>query len=279
MTIWDTSITEQILDERQAAQEVRFFGQSQIKAQVEPFLDEDKFPHALLSGDPGLGKTHFARWIAWRRKRPFYDRMAPVRIDELPVYGVLLLDESHRQRDIENLFRIMDEGLLTIIAATTKPEKLDDAFRSRFLLKLQLRSYSQTEMEEVIRAMAGGDPGPDAVSTFARASGGNPRQAELIVKTAKGLKSWDPTLVLQHAQVTADGLTVDHWTYLKALHRTGRPTGIEQLAMLSRCDVEDLRRAERLLLDLNLIDLRTNGRKLTLRGSQYIEVLKEADLI
>jgi replication-associated recombination protein RarA len=88
----------------------------------------------LLTGEPGLGKTQFGRWLAWRRQKPFFERLAPVKPESLPPYGVLLLDEVHRQSDVESLFPVMDKGVLTVIAATTKPDKLDSAFRSRFLL-------------------------------------------------------------------------------------------------------------------------------------------------
>lgn len=278
MTIWNTPITNEILDATQHADEVPFIGQPQLKAQVEPFLARDKFPHVLLTGDPGLGKTQFAMWIAWKRGRPFYERLAPVQLDELPPYGVMLIDEVHRQRNIEVLFPIMDKGILSLVAATTKPEKLDAAFRSRFLLTLHMRPYTEAEMAELITSMA---PNHDEEhrATFARASAGNPRQAKRLVMTAEGLESWDPDRVLQSAQITADGLTYDHWVYLKVLKQTGRPTGIEQIATLARMDSDDLKRTERILLDLGLVQLKASGRKLTLRGEQYLTVLQEAGVI
>ena len=145
MSIWDTPITDEDLDEVRLADEVTFIGQDAIKQQVEPFLTEEQMPHVLLAGDPGLGKTQFGKWLAFRRQTPFFERMAPVRVDYLPPYGVLLLDEVHKQGNVESLFPVMDKGLLTVIAATTMPQKLDSAFRSRFLLSFVLRPYQDAE--------------------------------------------------------------------------------------------------------------------------------------
>ncbi len=55
---WSTPTTDDVLDERQkATDEVVFIGQERIKTQLEPFITTEKFPHVLLTGDPGLGKS------------------------------------------------------------------------------------------------------------------------------------------------------------------------------------------------------------------------------
>ena len=276
MSIWDTMTTTEDLDERQKASEVPFIGQPHVRSQVEPFIDSEHMPHILLTGDPGMGKTQFARWIAWRRDRPFFERMAPTQLSSLPPYGVVLLDEVHRQTNPESLFPIMDKGVLTFIAATTKPDKLDSAFRSRFLLSLRFRLYTVDELEEIILSMSGSreiDEGYKKV--LANAAAGNPRTAEKIVLTAKALGTFDPAEVLRAARITADGLTDDHFDYLRALEGSGKPMGLIELSSQTFLSDDRIRIVERLLAKSSLIALTASGRTLTLRGRQYVEKISD----
>jgi Holliday junction resolvasome RuvABC ATP-dependent DNA helicase subunit len=280
MSIWDTPTTDVELDQRQLAEEVVFVGQEQIKNQVEPFIEAEKFPHVLLTGEPGLGKTQFGRWLAWRRQKPFFERLAPVKPESLPPYGVLLLDEVHRQSDVESLFPVMDKGVLTVIAATTKPDKLDSAFRSRFLLTPRLRFYWHEEIIEIINTMAGGEgPSRDIAHVLATASSGNPRIAERIVMTAQGLGTWEPKTVLRAAQITADGLSQDHFDYLKALQTVNRPVGLKHLVDQTMMSEDTVKRVERLLVSKGHVELASNGRKLTLRGDQYVSMLEDEGVL
>lgn len=288
MSIWDTPTTDTDLDDRQLAKQVPFVGQEQIKSQIEPFVENEKFPHVLLTGDPGLGKTQFGRWLAWRRQKPFYERLAPVKPEGLPPYGVLLLDEVHRQSDVESLFPVMDQGVLTVIAATTKPDKLDSAFRSRFLLTLRLREYGEKEIEEIIWVMAGypNDAEPpilpedhDDIGVLASAAHGNPRVAERIVRTAQGLDTWEPSEVLKAAQITADGLEADHFDYLATLRNASRPVGLGHVIDQTMLSEDAVKRVERLLMKKGHVELASNGRKLTLRGQQYVKLLEDEGVL
>ncbi len=157
---------------------------------------------------------------------------------------------------------------MTILAATTRPEKLEPAFRSRFFWTLKLRRYSDDEMAELMESQMRG------AGVLASAAAGNPRQAERIVATAIGLGTLEPEDVLSTARITADGLTELQLEYLEALKRTARATGLDQLAVLVGIDAQALRDAERYLLERGLIELSTTGRKLTRLGRDYVGRLK-----
>ncbi len=273
---WSTPTTDAVLDERQQAEEVVFIGQQRVKTQLEPFMNAEKFPHVLLTGDPGLGKSQLAKWIAWTRKKPSFERPAPVKARDLPPYGILLLDEVHRQKDIEDLFPVMDKGLLTIIAATTKPDKLDSAFRSRFLISLRLLPYTEKEMAGIITYMAGGPMG--SLDVLASATAGNPRTAELIVKTAQGLDTWDAETILQAVRIK-DGLNDNHFDYLSALETIGRPAGIKQILDFAWISEADARSVERVLVTKGFVELTSSGRKLSTRGHQYVSLLRDEGIL
>jgi Holliday junction resolvasome RuvABC ATP-dependent DNA helicase subunit len=159
----------------------------------------------------------------------------------------------------------MEYHHVTILAATTRPEKLEPAFRSRFFLTLRLKRYTDQEMAELMESQY---PGAGALAT---AAAGNPRQAERIVATAKGLGTTDAETVLSTCRINADGLTETQLDYLRTLEKTKRPTGLEQLAVLIGVDITMLREAERYLLEKDLIALNTSGRALTRIGKAYVK--------
>ena len=274
---WSTPTTDALLDERQQATEVVFLGQARIKTQIEPFMEAEKFPHVLLTGDPGLGKSQLAKWIAWKRQKPSFERLAPVKAQDLPPYGILLLDEVHRQKHVEELFPVMDKGILTVIAATTKPDKLDSAFRSRFLISLRLTPYSEEEMARIITYMAGGPMA--SLEVLASASAGNPRTAERIVSTAQGLDTWDAEAILEAVRIKADGLNDNHFDYLSALDTIGRPAGIKQILDFAWISENDARSVERVLVAKGFVELTSSGRKLSTRGHQYVELLHDEGIL
>lgn len=257
--------------------ETPFFGQENIKKQIEPFFGRSRpFPTTLILGPPGIGKTRLARWIAERRRSAFEEMLCPVQPEQLPTAGIVLLDECHRQTRPEPLWPFMENRQVTIIGATTRPEKLEPAFKSRFFLQLHLKRYADSAIEEMIRHLT--EDWPDEhVKVLAQAAAGNPRQAERIVETAKGLNSNDPETVLSTCRITADGLTDLHLRYIRALGKFRRPIGINQLSIVLWSDDQTIKEAERLLISLDLIELSSTGRTLTRRGQNYLRHLPEGE--
>jgi len=119
---------------------VQFVGQEALKERVSPFLEADEFPHTLLTGEPGLGKSQFAEWIAVTRNVDYQVLTAPVAEADLDVAvwkPFVILDEAHKQKDSTWLFQLMNQHEYTFIATTNLPERMDDAFRSRFVMQLR----------------------------------------------------------------------------------------------------------------------------------------------
>lgn len=272
---WAKSYFDAVAAEMNATP-VAFFGQDGVKAQIEPFLTRTRFPHSLILGEPGIGKTHLARWIAWKNGHVLEELFCPVRPESLPENGFILLDEVHRQGHPEWLYPLMErDNSPTFLAATTRPELLEPAFSSRFFLRLHLERYDQAAMKELL--MHWHTPGKRIatgnIEVLARAGAGNPRQLRRIYETGIGVGSFDPAVVLAAAQITGDGLTMLHLKYLKVLDRMKRPVGLSQLEALLYLDSQTIREHERLLLEFGLMELTATGRVLSKQGRQYVEAI------
>lgn len=267
---WSNSVLEDISRESQVPEGVDLIGQQVIRSQINPYLEAVKFPHSLILGPPGIGKTHLARWIASYRMEPFEEFLAPLRAEQLPDTGMILIDEAHRQNRPEFLFPFMEKGEVCFMAATTRPELLDPAFVSRFSLRLDLEPLNAEDSETLIAKLLMTDAD---VSILARASAGNPRQAERIVSTAKALNTHDPEKILEAVRINADGMDDVHLKILRTMKRIARPVGVAQVATMLYTSEQDIKEHERLLMAYGLIDMTTGGRMLTKKGQKYAEAI------
>jgi Holliday junction resolvasome RuvABC ATP-dependent DNA helicase subunit len=146
------------------------------------------------------------------------------------------------------------------------------------LIAIKMRRYSEDEMVEIMTLMLGGGDDDD-IKVLAGASDGHPRTAEQIARTAKALGSTRPELVLRAVCITADGMTDDHFDYLVTLENTSRPLGVEQIATLVMSSNDEVKRLERGLISKGYVELTSSGRALTIRGQQYVRMLRDEGVI
>jgi Holliday junction resolvasome RuvABC ATP-dependent DNA helicase subunit len=253
---------------------LEFYGQGGAKKQIEPFLRRtESFPNTLILGQPGVGKTRMAKWIADQRAESFDELLCPVNPDDVPRWGIVLLDEVHRQRHPEWLFPVMEDKNVTVLGATTKPEALDSAFKSRFMLTLHLKRYENKAMIQMAKSIVALTD--EDAALYASASAGNPRQLEMILTVAKELGVKNVEDVLAACQITIDGLTGYHLDVLRGLQRVARPIGLSSLASLLFSDEQSVKEAEQLLFELGLVELKPNGRLISKLGKTYIRSLEQ----
>jgi Holliday junction resolvasome RuvABC ATP-dependent DNA helicase subunit len=259
---------------------IHFVGQDAAKEQLSVFLDADSFPNTLIMGDAGLGKTYLAKWVAGKRRTNVQlHRDLPMRPKDLDrQIPFVILDECHMQKNVEWLFPLMENPKFTFIGTTNMPEKLPEAFKSRFIVQVRLRPYSVEEMALMVSQEAP-DISDEWATVLASAGGGNPRQLQRIMSTAKALDDWNPQRVLGVVRINADGISEDHLLYLAALEAFDRPIGLQYLSSQLSIDQAMCRSLERLLLDKGLITLEPNGRALASHGAAYLKLMRERNIL
>lgn len=162
----------------------KLIGQQAFKAKVGYLLNYaiktgSAFPHTLISGPAGLGKSTFCRAIAQDLNRPYREVFGPSLQKERDIIGlfwdknkpgliepntILFIDEIHSvdNKLLEWLYGAMQDkavvtsnGLLrlpdfTLLAGTTDPGKITAPLRSRFVVTSKLFFYSLDEILQII---------------------------------------------------------------------------------------------------------------------------------
>lgn len=165
-----------------------FCGQDEIKTQLKIIahtskIEEKVFPHLLLTGGAGVGKTTLSEILAKELGVEFYTTTAAtinnlVELKDIisarKPNSIIFLDEIHQlNRDIqEGLFYAMEDFKISyfspkfeqpvtlelwpfcLIGATTDPQKLLKPLRDRFVMNIHMRSYNIDELKLIAHDMA-----------------------------------------------------------------------------------------------------------------------------
>jgi len=288
-----------------------FVGQDKLKERLDVHikaarLNQRLLEHVLLVGPPGFGKTSLGVIIAKRLDKNLLEHTMPLDLRMMITIcrtfrGVLLLDEIHRgsTKEQESLLPLLEFGYIqdrrgnkyiandsesigiTIIGATTEPEKLIPPLYDRFSIRPDFDDYTPEEMGRIVINMAqkaGVRLEPLTAESLGRATGGIPRRARQFVLAARDLEALGkPNFaadILALCRIDEDGLSFQHHQYLLALDRAGGVSGLKPLQNLLRLNETVVRELERLLLKHQYIMYASTGRELTGDGYKKIKTLK-----
>lgn len=278
---------EKVIDE--------FIGQSQLKEVVRIHLisalrNNKAFPHSLLAGNPGLGKTRSAKMIAAAMGGRFREYTAgslkKIRevislIEEIRRRDVVFIDEIHslELKSAEELYSVMQDfewrtnklSEFTLIGATTDAGLVPKPLLDRFIIDLYLEPYTDEEIIEIV--VRDFNLSREDAKLIAKRSFGTPR---LAIKYARHIiagkeSSLDTDKIFELLHVDISGLTKNHLRILAALYEYSYPIGIEFLSQVTNIKTRDIYNIyEPNLLRLHLITKTRMGRVLTEKGVEFV---------
>ena len=297
-----------------------FIGNDQAKTLIRNSIEVSlkkmtAFPHTIITGTSGCGKTTLAYIIAELMNVPIIELNCATpnpnvlnQLLKIPDKGILFLDEVHAldEGTIESiLYRFMDQGIvylrfgdgriepfeigkrITIMAATNMIDKLTTPFINRFELNIKLKPYTHEEMSKILAIhLRHNNVEQEALDILASATRYVPRHA---VQFAKNIRDYailhDLTLItaddmreaLHNLGIDEFGLTDDDRQYIYALYHTmnNMPTGINTLMGLLNDSRRNIETLEVYLIQEGIITKSGKGRQLTGKGMRIAMQLEQ----
>ncbi|MBR1612230.1 MAG: Holliday junction branch migration DNA helicase RuvB [Succinivibrio sp.] len=257
-----------------------YIGQEEAKEQLSIALKAarmrgEALDHVLIFGPPGLGKTTLSNIIAnelavsiSQTSGPALEKKgdAAALLTNLQSRSVIFIDEIHRLSPVieEFLYPAMEDYMVdimtgegpsarsikinlnpfTLVGATTRAGTLTSPLRARFGIILQLKFYTPSELEIIVRSSAkklGVQIDDDAAAEISKRSRGTPRIANRILRRVRdyALVKGNGSITLDNAKdalkmlrIDEDGFDNFDRQYLKSMidDFNGGPVGIESLA-------------------------------------------------
>jgi Holliday junction DNA helicase RuvB len=271
--------------------------------------EEIAFPHLLISGPAGTGKTLLSEIVAREVACNLHTELAQNIKTPEHVHGALMMlepgdilfvDEIQELVPQVTLYRALEEGKLflgkkhvvnlppfCLIGATTDEHHLTRSMRERFRIHLRLTHYSDEEMFLLIQQRAKRlrwSIEDDAVRQLATKSRGTPRLAIRFLDSAKRQASAAATDLITAAhvqrmceieQIDSLGLDAVEQRYLQILREGEGPVRLNVIATQMGLPRQSIEVFESDFIRLGLISKSEKGRMLTAKGFEHLAATTE----
>lgn len=268
--------------------------------------EEQAFPHLLMTGPAGVGKTLLSETVAREVACNLHTELAQNLKTPEQIHGALMMLEPGDILFIDEigelpvpsgiaLYRALEERKLflgkrhvvklqsfCLIGATTDEHQLTRSMRERFRIHIRLTHYSDEEMFLLIRQRAkrlGWTIEDDAVRMLAGKSRGTPRLAVRFLESAKRQASAEATDQIAAAHVTRmceveqiDNLGLDavEQQYLRILKDGDGAVRLNVIATQMGLPRQSIEMFEADFIRLGLISKSDKGRMLTPKGIEHL---------
>lgn len=282
-----------------------YIGQTKVKSIISSYIEgitkrNKIFPHTLIYGEAGTGKTTLARIIAKQLKVKFSELItsdikdASNLIKEIQQLngGVLFLDEIHSidRNNAEKLYTVMEDFAyngssikqFTLIGATTELGeiiKTRKPFYDRFKLILELQSYTIYDLVQILKQYKENLFDDDNITyktyvTIASNCRNTPRNGIRLLE-ATIYNNGDTQKVLDNFNIVSNGYTIKDIALLEYLKDNGRALGLQNIAALLDTSQENyLYNIEPYLLKTGIIIRTSKGRMITPKGIELLKNIK-----
>lgn len=266
--------------------------------------EEIAFPHLLITGPAGTGKTLLSETVAKECCCRISTELAQNLKSPEHVHGalmmlepgdILFIDEIHELKNQVTIYRALEERKLflgkkhvvtlppfCLIGATTDESLLERSMRERFRIHLRLTHYTDEEMFLLIQQRArrlGWTIEDDAVRQLSGKSRGTPRLAVRLLESAKRSASAEGTdlITALHVQkmckiegIDSLGLDMIEQRYLQILREGEGPVRLNVIATQMGLPRPSVEMFESDFLRLGLISKSEKGRMLTAKGFEHL---------
>ena len=261
---------------------------------VELSKQRQPFPHTLIYGPSGAGKTTLAKYISSAINASDYISLYAPELEALMLSmmltsieenSLIVIDEIHALKKglVEQIYQPIEEFIyggenippFTLVGITTDLNMLPDAFVRRFRLKYRVTLYTVPELAQVVSGLTNQNWSNDAIEAIANMSRGSPGLARNHVELIESMYSGDISdteileyMKLQHIDIL--GLEEVDIEYMKVVSRFDALALSTISSLLSEREKTIEENIEPYLFRCGFVMKTSKGRVLTPRGKSYI---------
>lgn len=283
----------------------QYIGQDRTKEILRSLIKGNKklgrvFPHTIISGKPGCGKTSLVKILARELGVSFVEIISSTIKEPSDIYkiiwgakgGIVFLDECHAlKRDlVEPLYPVMEDFKIgdefippfTLIGATTELGEIIEnrrPFYDRFKRPIILDDYTVENIETIVRQyhsklFPNEKLSEEIFKTVAKNARLTPRIAIRLIESTVFMES-NVVVALQSEGIIFEGFNSKDLKVLEILFDSPKGIGLQALASRLETSKKNFEfEIQPFLLKSEMIQVGSRGRMITEKGKELMNKMK-----